>query len=133
MFNTAELLEKIRPLATNAEIARILKVAPPRISEMFRGDRKVQLDEAWRLVQHFGLDREPANPVTTPIAKLMVLHVARGVGVYSADDHQVEELAKDLAAFATCALDPQWRGQMESLAQILQGIEARREAGQDTG
>lgn len=98
---------------------------------MFKGVRKLQLDEACKLVEHFNLEDAP-NPVTIPIAALMVYHVARGVGADSPDEHQVLELAKDLAAFVACAADPQWRGRMDALAQILQGIDARRRSDQDS-
>lgn len=133
MLGTQELLALIRPLASNVEIARILNLPPPRISELFRGIRKLQLEEAKCLVEHFKLEEAQANQPSLPIAKLAVLHVAHGLGVADPPIRDVEELARDLIAFSACAFDPQWKDQIDALAQILQGIEVRRNAEKAVG
>jgi hypothetical protein len=110
-------------------------LSPARITELYKGDRKLQLEEAKALVEHFHLEG-PGLTLTQsslPVAKMAVLHIARGVGIAQPDDDKVEDLARDLLAFASCALDPQWKGQMDALAQMLQGIEARRRAEKASG
>ena len=135
MMGTQELLAVVRPLATNAELARLLKLSPARITELYKGDRKLQLEEAKTLVEHFNLEGPglAISQTSLPVAKMAVLHIAHGVGIADPDDDAVEDLARDLLAFASCALDPQWKGQIDALAQMLQGIEARRRAEKASG
>lgn len=46
---------------SRAEMARVLGIAPPRVTEMFKGGRDLSYDEAFALVGHFGLPTETGS------------------------------------------------------------------------
>jgi hypothetical protein len=133
MMGTREILDLVRPLATNAELAKILNLPPPRITDLYKGARKLQLEEAKLLIETFNLGAERTQRIVLPAAQLAVMHVAHGLGINDPSPAVVEELSKDLLALYACALDPQWAGEIGALAQMLQGIEARKKAQQKLG
>jgi hypothetical protein len=67
MLSHAALLDEIRRLrdeggTSNAELARLLDLPTSRIADIFATDRKprkITLDEAKTLVEHFKLDKRP--------------------------------------------------------------------------
>lgn len=67
MLSHDELLANLRDLrdsgqTTNADLARLLSVPSSRIADIFaidRKPRKITLDEAKKLVEHFGLEPAP--------------------------------------------------------------------------
>lgn len=75
MLGHDELLAEIRSLrdsgaTTNAELSRLLKLPTSRIADIFATDRKprkITLDEAKILVEHFGLD-SPSEARSEPLA-----------------------------------------------------------------
>lgn len=63
------------------------------------------------------IGRCPREPVSAPVARLMVLHVARRLGLSLATaDPRVEDLAQDLRAFAAHAADPQLQRELAESA-----------------
>lgn len=76
MIGHDELLAKIRALrdtdkTTNADLARLLKLPTSRIADIFATDRKsrkITLDEARILVEHFGLEPAGAPQLPAPSA-----------------------------------------------------------------
>lgn len=57
VLTKSELLERAdRAAKSRAEIARVLGVAPPRITEMFKGERDLSFEEARKLIIHYGID-----------------------------------------------------------------------------
>lgn len=63
MLGKLEFLAKIEAKAkSRAEMARAIKVAPPRITEMFKGDRDLSYDEAKLLADHFDIADEASAP-----------------------------------------------------------------------
>lgn len=135
-FHPARVLDSNQLLARlsdagikNVEIARVLKIPESRVSEMRAGNRRIKLDEAVKLVDAFKLEGEtgasPITPLTIPIARLLVLHVAGTLGVDLADD-QLADLAADLRAFATFVADPQVRDSVQAADGFLQALRIRR-------
>jgi transcriptional regulator with XRE-family HTH domain len=106
MLGTNQLLEALQERGVSqAEMARVLRLPSPRISEMYAGKRQIKLDEAKRLVDAFGLDDvQAAPPINEQTARLLVLHVANRLRLpLSPDDDRVQELALDFQAFSKFA------------------------------
>lgn len=126
MLGTTELLQILKERGVSqAKIAKALGVAPPRISEMYKGDRRLLLDEAKKLVEAFGIDdRGDISPVSEPVARLLALHAARKLSVRLApDDPLVADLARDLRVFSEFAADPQVRGNEDAVAGFFRALE----------
>lgn len=84
--NVAAMLSKDRFLGeverrakSRAEIARHLKVAPPRVTEMYKGERGLSYEEAVTLAQAYGIEEEPISEekLTTALA-LILRHQPKG-------------------------------------------------------
>lgn len=59
MLTKRELLAAVEREATSrAEIARVLSLAPARITELYKGDRDLTFDEARKLVRHYRIDQK---------------------------------------------------------------------------
>lgn len=57
MLSKAALLRQVEDAAASrAEIARVLKVAPARITEMFKGERDLSFEEGRALINHYRLE-----------------------------------------------------------------------------
>jgi predicted XRE-type DNA-binding protein len=128
VLNSTQLLARLTDAEIkNVEIARVLNIPESRVSEMRAGKRRIKLDEAVKLVEVFNLDEKAAQitPLTTPIARLLVLHVANAVKA-DLPDEQVGELAADLRAFATFVADPQVRDSVQAADGFLQALRIRR-------
>lgn len=68
MLTKLEFLRAIEARAkSRAEMARVLKLAPPRITEMFKGERDLSFDEAKSLADHYGLDDENRISAAPPL------------------------------------------------------------------
>lgn len=86
MLTKSELLERVEATAkSRADIARVLNLAPARITEMFAGKRDLSFDEARKLVQHFNLDDQGAGDISEiardhGIAMIEEVDLALGMG-----------------------------------------------------
>lgn len=59
MISKSELLRQIDGIApSRADIARVLDLAPARITEMYKGGRDLSFDEARKLILHYKLEDE---------------------------------------------------------------------------
>ncbi|HYI43692.1 MAG TPA: hypothetical protein VD768_08740 [Sphingomicrobium sp.] len=127
MVGADELLAALRERGVkNADIARVLDLPSSRVAEMYTGKRRLQLDEAKRLVEHYGIE-DRLNPVSVPVARLLVLYVADGLGLkLPPEDPRVEELALTVRAFSEFAADPQVRESAEAAVGFLRGVAASR-------
>jgi len=137
MLSSEELLALMeRRKIRRADIARALNVDPARVTEMYKGERRIRLDEAARLVEAFGLDATETtlSPLSVPIARLLVLYASRRIGrPLAPDDPLVEDLALDFQAFSEFALDSEVRDSAEAIQGFFQALElaARRRAPAD--
>ena len=131
VLNSTQLLARLSDREIkNVEIARVLGIPESRVSEMRAGNRRIKLDEAVKLVQAFKLEGDGSaaaeiTPLTTPVARLLVLHVATSVQAELTDE-QVSELATDLRAFATFVADPQVRDSVQAADGFFQALRMRR-------
>lgn len=128
VLNTSQLLARLKELgARNVDMAKVLGLPDSRIPEIFAGKRALKLEEAVKLVEAYRLedDSQPITPLTTPVARLVVLHVARLVGA-EPDSATVSELAEDLRAFATFVADPQVRDSVQAADGFFQSLRIRR-------
>jgi transcriptional regulator with XRE-family HTH domain len=112
------------------DIARAMGVHPSRVTEIFKGERRILLDEAAKLVAAFGLESPPVSrptPVPAPIARILVQYVAAALGL-SLEGHQAElaELSEDIRAFAEYVVDPKVRDQPEYAEAFFQAMALRR-------
>lgn len=124
MLGTRELLDEMAGRGiSRADIARVLRLAPPRVTEMYKGERKVSLDEGKRLVEHYGLDDSgDVVPLSEPVSRLLVLHVAQALKAsLSPADQRLEELAQDLRAFSRFAADHQEELSTDAASGFLRG------------
>lgn len=125
VLDTEQLLNRLKEVgARNVDMARVLGLPDSRIAEIKGKRRALKLDEAAKLVRHYKLD-EPANPLTTPVARLIVQHLARSLGNDVADS-ELEELAEDLRAFSAFASDPRVRSSSEAAETFFRSLEIRR-------
>lgn len=106
---------------SRAEIGRKLGIPASRVSEMYTGKRRLQLDEAKRLVESYQLEEQTA-PLNEPIARLLVLYAAEELGArVRPEDDRVGELAKAFLAFSRFATDPQVRTSEAAVEGFFRG------------
>jgi predicted transcriptional regulator len=133
VLTTVELLGRLEDRGIkNADIARALNVSPSRVTELKKGERKMQLDEAAKLVTQFELEESepppsPARvaPLPPAISRLIVRYVSEELGC-SAQDRQVQEIAEDIRAFAEYVADPKVRGSIDLQTQFFEVMRLRR-------
>jgi predicted XRE-type DNA-binding protein len=130
VLNSSQLLARLSEAEIkNVDIARALGIPESRVSEMRAGKRRIKLDEAVKLVDAFDLDPEAdasqITPLTMPIARLLVLHVAQSLRA-DLPEETVADLAADLRAFALFASDPQVRDSLQAADGFLQALRIRR-------
>lgn len=127
MLDTRGLLARLEEVgARNVDMARVLGLPDSRIAEIRKGRRAVKLDEAAKLVAHYGLEAR-LNPLSKPVARLVVLHLARSLGA-DIDDSRADDLAEDLKALSAFATDPRVRESVESVESFLQGLQFGKQA-----
>jgi Mn-dependent DtxR family transcriptional regulator len=130
MIGSGELLARLKEVgARPTEIARAMGVAPSRVTELYNGTRQLKLDEAVKLVDAFKIEDGASrlNPVSTPIARLIVLHLAHSLGS-AVDDSEVTELAEDLRAFSAFATNPRMRESLDAVEAFFESLRLRRQA-----
>jgi transcriptional regulator with XRE-family HTH domain len=127
MLDTAELLARIDARGIkNADIARLLDVSPSRVTEIKKGDRKLQLEEAVKLVRAFGLEQDPpAAPLPASIVRLLVRYIAERLDA-SLESGHLAELTEDIRAFAELVADPKYRDNVIAAEGFFQAMRLRR-------
>ena len=131
VLTTAELLARLteRGIARN-EIAKALGVHPSRVTEMFKGDRNIKLDEAAKLVSAFDLESaqsQRVSPLPGPIAKLIVLYVAEELRIdLQRNSALIEALSEDVRAFAEYVTDPRARESIDLAEAFFRAMRLRR-------
>lgn len=64
MLTKTELLERVETAAgSRAEIARVLNLAPARVTEMMKGARDLSFEEARTLINHYAIDGQSPSPL----------------------------------------------------------------------
>jgi hypothetical protein len=130
MLSGDQILARLKDARVRkSDIARALGLPSSRVAEMYGGRRQMKLDEAVTLVEQFQLEEASSGitPLTTPIARLLVQHVALAVGApLDAEDPRVSELAADLRAFSEFASDRRVRDSIQAADGFLHGIRLRR-------
>ena len=129
MLGANELLTLLRGRGVrNSDIARVLKLPSSRVSELFNGTRRLQLDEAKKLVESFGVEEpDSVSPLNGPIARLLVIYAIERLGVnLPAEDPQVEELAQDFRVFAQFAASRKVQQSVETFEGFLEGLRHSR-------
>jgi len=93
VLTKSELLDAVEALATSrAEIARVLTLAPARVTELYAGKRDLSFDEARKLIHHYhiGGERGPASVAefasAQGIAMVEEVDLALGMGGGTTDD-----------------------------------------------
>lgn len=129
MLRKSDLLAKLKERKVpKAEMARALGVAPPRINEIYNNERKLEYDEGVKLLEAFKLDDSADDPISVPIARLAVLHLADELGIQlDSEDARVQELAQDLHIFSRYAADPRVRESVEAVEAFFQGLRLGRD------
>jgi hypothetical protein len=131
VLTTAELLARLTERGIrNSDIARALGVHPSRVTEMFKGDRTIKLDEAAKLVAEFGLESEPSprvSPLPGPVSALLVQHIASSLGrPLEEGSPQLQALTEDIRAFAEFVTDPKVRESIDLAMAFFQAMRLRR-------
>jgi hypothetical protein len=132
VLTTTELLARLDQRGVRpGEIAKVLGINPSRVTEIRKGERRVLLDEAAKLVAAFDLESPPVPrnlPVLPgPIARLIVRYIAAELG-FSGSPDQLEELSQDVRAFAEFVADPKVRESVEAAEAFFQAMRLRRPA-----
>lgn len=131
VLTTAELLARLTERGIkNKAIAEALGVHPSRVTEMFKGERSIKLDEAAKLVSEFGLESPPSQKVPAlpaPVAALIVQHVALQLGrPLEEGSSQLQALSEDIRAFAEFVTDPKVRESIDLAMAFFQAMRLRR-------
>jgi hypothetical protein len=131
VLTTVELLSRLEEKGVvRADIARALNVAPSRVTEMFKGERAIKLDEAAKLVSQFDLESPPSrrvSPLPDPVARLIVRYIAEELEC-PAEDPRLQDIAEDVRAFAEYVTDPKVRGSIDLQAAYFEVMRLRRRA-----
>lgn len=137
VLTTGELLARLDEKGVrNADIARVLNVSPSRVTEIKKGDRRIQLDEAAKLVVAYSLESPPAPqkvvPLSDRVTRLLVEYVALELGCDPELHHaRIAELTKDVRAFAALVADPKVRESEEAAEMFFQALRLRRLASEE--
>lgn len=126
VLNTADLLALLEERkVSRADIARAIKVTPSRVTEMYKGERAIKLDEAAKLVETFGLEQVPeADPLPLSIYRLAVRHIALRLKA-PLSEPLLEDLAEDLLAFGRFAASPSVRQSVEAAEGFFRALQYR--------
>lgn len=106
----------------NVDIAHALGLPSSRIPALLRGDRRIYLDEATRLIEAFALEPGQA-PIPHQLLRLLARHLAARVDI---PESEIEELAKDLRAFFAFASNPEVRKTVELAEGFFAALRLRR-------
>jgi transcriptional regulator with XRE-family HTH domain len=137
VFTTGELLARLDERGVkNAAIARALNVSPSRVTEIKKGERRLQLDEAAKLVVAFELESPPSParvvPLSGRVTRLLVEYVALELGCDPVlNQARIDELTKDVRAFAAHVADPKARDSEELAETFFQALRLRRLASEE--
>lgn len=94
MLSTEQFLAEVEAAAKNrAEIARVLKLAPARVTELYKGDRKLTYDEALALARAYNI--EPVETVTADLLE-PILRVCLRYSPKEWQDRDVQRLAEGI-------------------------------------
>lgn len=112
------------------DIARVLGVDASQITRLFSTEgkpRKLQHDEAVRLVEEYGLEQGPdALPVHPALLRLLVHHVAATLGLpLELEDPRVATVTVDLAALAVFVRDPSVKDLVEAAEMYFRALRTR--------
>lgn len=66
-------LERMKAQGTtkNADLARLLELPTPRIADIFKGGRRITVDEMKRIVEHYGLEEASLGPSAEAIEPIL--------------------------------------------------------------
>lgn len=93
MLEKHEFLRIVEERAKNrAEIARTMKVAPPRVTELYKDERDLSYDEAVRLSRKYKIDTAFSAEQLKPVLALVLRHVPPG----ELSDQDVQRLAQEI-------------------------------------
>lgn len=133
MITTREILEALEDRGVSkTAIAQALGVANARVTELYKGDRKLSHDEAVTLAEMFDLVEDRGGPpLTLPLAKLLVLLAAHRVGAeVDPEEPVVEELAQEFVALASAQDVPGVREAMENIPAMFAAMRLRQQLDQ---
>jgi len=124
MLKADELLAALRERGVkNAQVEETLGLPSSRVAEIFGKRRRLQYDEGVQLIERFGIADPALEPLSIPVARLVVLYLAEAVGSpLRPEDPRVEELARDIRAFSSFASDPRRRQSPEAAEGFFQGL-----------
>lgn len=94
MLSTEQFLAEVEAAANSrAEIARVLKLAPARVTELFKGERRLSYDEALELARAYNI--EPVETVTADLLE-PILRVCLRYAPKEWQDRDVQRLAEGI-------------------------------------
>ncbi len=121
MLSKSELLAKVEDAAASrADIARVLKLAPARITELYKGSRDLSFEEARKLIRHYDLEADASRGGVTDFADFaaengisMVEEVDLALGLGAGYLDYTE--SKGFVPFRSDWLQGLFRGQLDNL------------------
>lgn len=113
MFSKSELLAKVEAAAASrAEIARVLNLAPARVTELYKDGRDLSFEEGRKLIRHYNLEAEAAERGVADFADMAAEH---GISM-------VEEVDLALGLGAGYLDHPESKGFVPFKADWLRGL-----------
>lgn len=129
VLRTADILRLLEEKGVpRTEIAETIKIGKSRVTELYKGERTLKLEEAATLVEKYDLESESApqvQPLPASIYRLACQYVAQELGV-APPPGLLDELALDMRAFVAHVRDPKVRGSIEAAEAFFRAMQLRR-------
>lgn len=129
VLRTADILRLLEEKGIpRTEIADTIKIGKSRVTELYKGERTLKLEEAATLVEKYDLESESGQqvqPLPASIYRLACQYVAQELGV-APPPGLLDELALDMRAFVAHVRDPKVRGSIEAAEAFFRAMQLRR-------
>ena len=118
----ADFLREVETRAkSRAEMARVLHVAPARITEMYKGERDLSYDEAVTLARHYGIEDELAVNAERlkPILEVCLRYAPKGDWTERDVQRLAEEIEYGLELLQSFAPEPPSQDALEVAGRAI--------------
>jgi hypothetical protein len=138
VLGSIEILRELERLNVDRkEIAKLLDIDAGAVTRLFyalrdnppQTPRKLQHDEAVKLVEKYRLEQSPpVPPLPGAVWRLVARHASLRLGLsLEEDDQRVRDVAADLAAFSRFVRNPRVQGSIDAAQNFFEAMQSRRE------
>lgn len=134
MWSSGELLARLEARGVRKiDIARALGLDPSSVTAIFKGKRRIALDEGKKLVEHFGLDEEIPLP-SEAVIRVVVRHMLEMFNLDPGEkDDRLAEVTSDFRAFMAFTVDPKRCDSVEQAEAFFKALSLRRQHRREKG